>query len=80
MEVQTFIKDAPLELELGTIQESQVWGYCPNCYRALTENDCIDPDNDTFECGRCDETSHVSSMVTPEEFRLEEQLKSGEIG
>jgi hypothetical protein len=57
-----------LEFELGTIQQNQIWGYCPNCYAALTEDNCIDPDNDTFECGRCDETCHVSYILRLDEL------------
>jgi hypothetical protein len=60
--------DDALELELGTRQQRQIWGYCPNCFAALEENDCIDPDNDTFECVRCDETFHVSDILRPDEL------------
>lgn len=46
----------------------QLWGYCSFCGSALYEDDCIDPDNDTFECGQCDTTFHCSEIVTPEDL------------
>ncbi len=45
-----------------------IWGYCPYCEEYIYECDCIDHDNDIFECDYCQERLHCSEIISLEQY------------